>query len=132
MDAKAKVVLESAVHRTLHAHAFSRSSSQASLVLTDLLSRYLALLASTCAKYAQHAGRTELTPQDALCALDEMGLNMEEVGEFCSAEAVELGRYAANTARRVEELKDFKCEHLASLSYDGMLNRLRSTTLRRT
>ncbi|KZP09617.1 hypothetical protein FIBSPDRAFT_801981 [Athelia psychrophila] len=107
MDAKAKVALESAVHRTLHAHAFSRSSSQASLVLTDLLSRYLTLLASTCAKYAQHAGRTDLTPQDALCALNEMGVNMEEVDEYRSTEAVELARYAANTARRVEELKDF-------------------------
>lgn len=129
MDAKAKVALESAVHRTLHAHAFSRSSSQASLVLTDLLSRYLTLLASTCAKYAQHAGRTDLTPQDALCALNEMGVNMEEVDEYRSTEAVELARYAANTARRVEELKDFTCELVNISRHDVVLNQLASTSL---
>ena len=128
MDAKAKVALESAVHRTLHAHAFSRSSSQASLVLTDLLSRYLTLLASTCAKYAQHAGRTDLTPQDAFSALNEMGVNMEEIDEYRSTEAVELARYAPNTARRMEELRDFRCELIHSSYYGALLTHVSSTT----
>jgi histone H3/H4 len=107
MDGKARVVAESAVYRILHAHSFSRSSSQASVVLTDLLSRYLILLSSTCAKYTQHGGRTNLTARDAFCALDELGVSMAELGEYCNSEGAELGRYAINTARRVEELKDF-------------------------
>lgn len=111
MDAKARVAIESAVHRTLHAHSFSRSSSQASGVLTDLLSRYLLILSSTCAKYAEHAGRTDLAAQDAFGALDELGVSMGELEEYCSSEGAELGRYAVNTARRVEELKDFKGAH---------------------
>lgn len=122
MDAKARVAVESAVHRTLHAHAFSRSSSQASVVLTDLLSRYLAVLALTCAKYAQHAGRTDLSPRDAFRALNEMGLSMEELDEYRGMEAAELGRYAANTTRRIEEIKDFKGEHASTSDYIHILN----------
>ena len=110
MDGKARVAVESAVYRTLHAHSFSRSSSQASVVLTDLLSRYLTLLSSTCAKYAQHGGRTNLTTRDAFCALNELGVSMTELEEYCVSEGAELGRYAINTARRMEELKDFRGE----------------------
>ena len=110
MDGKARVPLESAVYRTLHAHGFSRSSTQASVVLTDLLSRYLTLLSSTCAKYAQHGGRTNLTARDAFFALDELGVSITELEEYCTSEGTELGRYAINTARRMEELKDIRCE----------------------
>jgi Wiskott-Aldrich syndrome protein len=112
MDGKARAALESAVHRTLHAHGFSRSSSQSSIVLTDLLSRYLSLLSSTCAKYAHHAGRTNLSARDAFCALDELGVSIDEFGEYCTSEVTELGRYAVNTVRRMEELKDFRGIHL--------------------
>lgn len=80
-------------------------------MLTDLLSRYLLILSSTCAKYAEHAGRTDLAAQDAFGALDELGVSMGELEEYCSSEGAELGRYAVNTARRVEELKDFKGAH---------------------
>lgn len=111
MDAKARVVIEPAVHRILHAHGFSRSSSQASIILTDLLSRYLTLLASTCAKYGQHAGRCNLTVRDAFCAMDDLGISTTELGEFCGLEGAEMGRYTVNTARRMEELKDFRGEH---------------------
>lgn len=107
MEAPQKL-LESVTHKTLHANNFSRSSTQASLVLTDLLSRYLTLLTSTCAKYAQHAGRTDMTPQDAFCALDELGVSMDELREYGSSEANELARYARHSARRVEELNEFK------------------------
>ena len=110
MDARAKSILESAVHRTLHAHSFSRSSSQASLVLTDLLARYLILLTSTCTKYAQHAGRTNLIAQDAFNVLDELGVSMRELEEYGSAEGAELGRYAVSTARRMDELREFRGE----------------------
>ena len=57
MDVAATSFLESATQRTLHAHNFSRSSSEATHVLADLLGRYYTLLASTCARYAEHAAR---------------------------------------------------------------------------
>lgn len=108
MEAGSYKLLESATHRTLHAHSFSRASSQASHVLTDLLSRYLALLSSTCAKYAQHAGRTGLTARDGIGVLDELGLGLEELSEYCSSEGRELGRYAIHSARRVEDMNEFR------------------------
>lgn len=109
MDAGAHKLLESAVQRTLHAHAFSRSSSQASAVLTDLLSRYLSLLASTCAKYAQHAGRRGLTIRDAAGAFEDLGVSVDELSEYCATEGRELNRYALYSARRVEDLLEFRC-----------------------
>lgn len=110
MESGAYKVLETATHRTLHASSFSRSSTQASFVLTDLLSRYLTLLTSTCAKYAQHAGRNTLTSRDAIGALQELGISLEELSEYCASEGKELGRYAVYTARRVEDLNEFKGE----------------------
>lgn len=107
MEGGSYKLLESATHRTLHAHSFSRASSQASNVLTDLLSRYLTLLSLTCAKYAHHAGRTGLTARDAIGALDELGLGLEELSEYCSLEGKELGRYAIHSARRVEDMNEF-------------------------
>ena len=109
MESGAHKLLESATQRTLHAHAFSRSSTQASSVLTDLLSRYLTLLTSTCAKYAQHAGRSGLTIHDAVGALSELGVGVEELSGYCATEGRELNRYALYSARRVEDLHEFKC-----------------------
>ncbi|KAF9477471.1 hypothetical protein BDN70DRAFT_881178 [Pholiota conissans] len=118
MDSGSNKLLESATQRTLHAHAFSRSSSQASAVLTDLLSRYLTLLTSTCAKYAQHAGRTGLTVRDAIGALDELGVSLDELSEYCSTEGKELNRYALYSARRVEDLHEFKSQLAEGLRQD--------------
>ena len=61
MDTASKKILESATVTTLHAQHFSRSSAQAHQLLTDLLSRYLVVLSSTCKKYAEHAGRLKVT-----------------------------------------------------------------------
>ena len=108
MDAGAKKILDSVTIETLHAHNFSRSSTQATVVLTDLLSRYLALLSATCARYAQHAGRLRLTARDAINALDELGLGVDELTDYCASEARDLARYASHTARRAEDLKEFK------------------------
>lgn len=115
MDSGAHKLLGSATQRTLHAHAFTRSSSQSSAVLTDLLSRYLTLLSSTCAKYAQHAGRTGLTVRDAISALDDLGVSLDELSEYCSTQGKELNRYALYSARRVEDLHEFKCMSVAVL-----------------
>ncbi|KAH9477013.1 hypothetical protein JR316_0010929 [Psilocybe cubensis] len=118
MESGAHKLLESAVQRTLHAHAFSRSSSQASSVLTDLLSRYMALLTSTCAKYAQHAGRTGLSVRDAMGALNELGVSVEELSDYCATEGKELNRYALYTARRVEDLHEFRSQLADGLRQD--------------
>ena len=112
MDSGAHKLLESATQRTLHAHAFSRSSTQASFVLTDLLSRYLTLLTSTCTKYAQHAQRTKLNVQDAISALDELGVSLDELKDYCATEGKELNRYALISSRRVEDLHEFKCMYI--------------------
>jgi histone H3/H4 len=106
MEGCAEKVLESVTLKTLHAHAFSRASSQATNVLTDLLARYLFLLAQTCAQYAQHANRTALTPHDALSALAELGIDIEELEDFVHDEARELVRYAPHAPKRAEDLAD--------------------------
>lgn len=108
MDAGAKKLLETVTIQTLHANNFSRASTQATQVLTDLLSRYLTLLAATCAKYAEHAGRLRLSAQDTMEALGELGMNMEELSEYCTTEGRELSRYARHSLRRIEDLNEFK------------------------
>lgn len=108
MDAGVKKLLDSVTIETLHAHNFSRSSTQAANVLTDLLSRYLTLLSATCSRYAHHAGRLRLTARDAINALDELGLGVDELSEYCASEARDLARYSSHTTRRAEDLRDFK------------------------
>ena len=46
---------------------------------------------------------------------------MAELAEYCNSEGAELGRYAVNTARRVEELKDFRGEARSYLSITSLL-----------
>ena len=108
MDASSHKLLENVVLKTLHAHSFTRSSSQASLVLSDLLSRYIVLLVTTCSQYAQHAGRFNLTVRDAMSALDELGVSMDELHEYCGTEGDELARYSGHSAKRQEDLCEFK------------------------
>jgi Wiskott-Aldrich syndrome protein len=78
------------------------------LLLTDLLSRYLSVLTSSCARYAHHAGRLNLTVKDALSALNDMGVNVDELAEYCKSEGKEFSRYAVQTARRLEDLREMK------------------------
>jgi len=109
-------LIESSTYRTLHAHNFSRSSSQAAFVLSDLLARYLFILTSSCTKYAQHSGRMNLTIQDALSALEEMGVDLDELSDYCKTEGRELGRYTIQTMRRMEDLKDIRGQSPAPLA----------------
>ncbi|KZT23044.1 hypothetical protein NEOLEDRAFT_1070346 [Neolentinus lepideus HHB14362 ss-1] len=108
MDVNTHKLLDSATIRTLHAQNFSRSSTEAAHVLTDLLSRYLTLLSQSCKKYAEQAGRLNLSARDASCALEEMGVSIEELKEYCGTEGKELGRYALQTRNRLEDLKEYK------------------------
>src|SRR6266576_5236980 len=108
MDGCAQKLIETAALRTLHAHSFSRASATASHTLSDLLARYLALLAAECAKYAHHAGRSSLSIYDALGALDDLGIGMDELTDFAAIEAKELSRYAVYSTRRIEVLNELR------------------------
>ncbi|KAI0776783.1 hypothetical protein BD413DRAFT_522614 [Trametes elegans] len=118
MDNGAKKILETVTIKTLHAHNFSRSSTQANQVLTDLLSRYLTLFASTCAKYAQHAGRLRLSPDDAVHAIEELGTSVEELSEYCATEGREMARYAVHSTKRLEDLNEFSAQLAVGLRSD--------------
>lgn len=111
-------ILQTTTARTLHAHNFTKSSTQATHALTDVLSRYITLLADTCAQYAQHAGRTGVTVRDALAALEELGVGVDELREYAESEAKESVRYAGQTAKRAEELAELKgeCSHANTCS----------------
>lgn len=126
MDVGAKKILETVTVETLHAHHFSRASTQATLVLTDLLARYLTVLSSTCAEYAEHAGRLRITPQDAFNALDELGLGVDELREYCATEAREISRYAVHTRGRAEDLNDFRGQYLHAAPALGLVTFSRS------
>lgn len=112
MESGSSKILESIIHRTLHAHNFSRSSSQAAHVLTDLLARYLSLLTLTCAQFAQHAGRSSLSIHDIIYALEEIGISTDELVGHCESDGKELARYAFSTPRRSEELTEMRGEFI--------------------
>lgn len=101
-------VLESVTQKTLHAQNFNRASSQATHVLTDLLARYVSLLATTCVRNAEHAGRRTVSIYDIVRSLDSIGVSVEELMDFAEGEGRELVRYATTTARRAEELAVLK------------------------
>lgn len=118
MQSGAQKLLESATQRTLHAQNFSRTSSQASCVLTDLVARYLQLLASTCGKYAEHAGRRRLSPKDVVSSLAELGLGLSELEDYLKDEAYELGRYAIRSFRGIEDLNEYRAHLQHGLKLD--------------
>ena len=111
-------MLESATQKTLHAQNFNRASTQATHVLTDLLARYMSLLAATCVRNAEHAGRRSVSIFDVARSLDSMGVSVEELADFAEGEGRDLVRYATTTARRAEELAVLKghCRFLRALS----------------
>ena len=106
MDSAANALLESVTQKALYAYNFNRASTQASHVLTDLLARYVSLLTSTCARYAEHAGRTFIAVPDAILALDEPGVSVEELRDYAQGDGREmlLEGFTTLTSRRAEEL----------------------------
>lgn len=113
--------------RTLHTHTFSKLSTQASFVLTDLLSHYLTLLTFTCAKCAQHAHRTKLNVQDAISTLDELGVNLEELRDYCATEGRELNPYHCGGLKFYVSSNvcvSSKCQFTCLISYSPTIRRL--------
>ncbi|KAF8840338.1 hypothetical protein BDN67DRAFT_968746 [Paxillus ammoniavirescens] len=107
-QAAAAVILDSVVIKILHAHSFARTSSQATSVISNLLSRYLVLVASACGQYAELAGRSKLSVHDLIACLGELGTNSDELSEYMSTEGVELSRYASSNAKRLDDLADMR------------------------
>ena len=47
--------------------------------------------------------------RDAISALDDLGVNLDELKDYCATEGKELNRYALISSRRLEDLCEFKC-----------------------
>jgi hypothetical protein len=104
-----QIMVEAATHRSLHAAAFSCSSTHASAILIDLLARYIQLPANTAVKYAQHTDCTTLTTTYALKALDNLGFGFQDLIDYVP-EAKDLSCYAIYSDHCVEELNELKAQ----------------------
>ena len=82
--------LRGLVRQVVHAHNFNKASSKAVDIVVDLLGHYLELLTATCASFAQHAGRDAANVHDAVMALEELGMDMQDIMEWCERDGVEL------------------------------------------
>src|SRR5258708_2989513 len=105
--------LEYAVYRILYAHQFSKSSRRPMNVLVDLLARYLGLLASTCASYAQHAGRESGNMFDAVLALQGLGSDISELIDWNNREG-RVNSQHPSAIFHSEELRGMHCQFVRS------------------
>ncbi|GAB1525364.1 hypothetical protein RhiTH_008524 [Rhizoctonia solani] len=92
MDGTAHQHLHRATLRVLHSHNFSSSSSLASHTLTALYAEYLDLLARSFAAHSHHGGRTNPSWPDAVNALSEVGVDVDELSTWLGTEAGEVGK----------------------------------------
>lgn len=58
---------------------FNSAQTSASLALTDVLARYISLLASTAGEYANLTGRTQVGVWDGIAAVSEHGGRWEDL-----------------------------------------------------
>ena len=91
--------------QVIHAHNFSKASSKAVDIVVDLLGHYLELLTATCASFAQHAGRDAANVHDAVVALGELGIDIQDIMEWCERDGVELSKFGTGSLR--EHLEQF-------------------------
>ncbi|KAG8964411.1 hypothetical protein FRC03_001812 [Tulasnella sp. 419] len=94
METSVRQHVHSVTLRTLHSHNFTRTSSQASTVLTDVVVRFIDLLALTSVQHAEHAGRRGVNVFDAVAALEDVGMGIEELMEFVEGEGRDIARYS--------------------------------------
>lgn len=80
--------------RILRGHDFSRTSSNAVSVLVDLVSRFFDLVATSTAEHANFAGRDSANVYDVLQAFEELGIDLDEMLEWCRRDAPALDQYA--------------------------------------
>jgi len=96
--------LRAATLRIAHAHDFSKTSNLAISVLVDLLSGFLELLASASVQHAQLAGRTSFNFYDALAALEELGIDVYEVMQWCRRDGSAMLEYQLPLPRHCNDL----------------------------
>ncbi|KAG9019417.1 hypothetical protein FRB90_002569 [Tulasnella sp. 427] len=105
MEPAVRQHLHSVTLRTLQAHSFNRASSLAAYTLTDVLQQYLTLLAATAKQHAEHSGRDGqgCNVWDVLAALSEVGVELDELEEFISGEALDMKPYILTTKNTGEK-----------------------------
>ena len=125
MDTSAKKILETVSIKTLHAYGFSKSSNHANILLADIASRYLANLAQTAAKYAEHAGRHTISVRDAVQAMDELGFSVDELKDYCATECRDMARYATHS-NNLHDFRGASCPLLISTPFLTLRRQLNS------
>lgn len=100
----------------LHSAGFSKSSSQAVELLTEVFERYLLLLGSTSKHHANHVGRRIGGPWDVELALNDLGSSTEDIrhwfdeeggdvaGRWMSEEEMTEAQEVSSTAKRLGDL----------------------------
>ncbi|EJU00218.1 hypothetical protein DACRYDRAFT_16786 [Dacryopinax primogenitus] len=78
--------LHHAVLSTFAAEGFQKSSSNALEAATDILQRYMKLLARSCVQQAENAGRSGVSWFDVVGAVEEMGTELRELMEWAEVE----------------------------------------------
>ena len=82
------------VHSILNSAGFSKSSSQAIELLTEVFERYLLLLASTSKQHSDHVGRLSATPWDVEVALNDLGSSTDDIQRWFDEEGGDVaGRW---------------------------------------
>ncbi|KZO97622.1 hypothetical protein CALVIDRAFT_562962 [Calocera viscosa TUFC12733] len=94
--------LHHAVLSTLAAEGFSKSSANALQTATDLLQRYMKLLARSCAQQAENAGRPGITWFDVVAALEDTGIDLRELMDWASVEG-RVERHVVNEEDLLQE-----------------------------
>jgi len=98
--------LKLAIVRMLYSQGFTKSSTHTVAVLTDLLDHYLKLLVTSCADYAHHTGRPSVNAYDTLLAMEEMGTTLDDMRDYCDAEAKDTQKYTATLPKSAQELAE--------------------------
>jgi histone H3/H4 len=78
------------IHSLLTSAGFTKSSSQAVQLLTEVFERYLLLLASTSKHYSNHVGRRTGLVHDVERSLNDLGSSTEEIQRWFEEEGGDI------------------------------------------
>ncbi|WWC87262.1 uncharacterized protein L201_002150 [Kwoniella dendrophila CBS 6074] len=101
-------ILHLAALHTLSQTGFASTSSSASVTLSNVLSKYLRLVASTCIERANLSGREKVSAIDVVDALDSLGVR---IGELIDWTADQDGDYL--NGNHLDNLQDYLKEGLS-------------------
>lgn len=108
------------VHSLLSSAGFSKSSSQAIHLLTEVFERYLLLVASTSHHHSGHVGRRVATACDVERSLNELGTSTEDIQRWFEEEGGDVaGQWLSveEEAEREESLGTIRRPRGESLSW---------------